>query len=77
MDRLGDVPRRPHDPRGWAMASSTNEREDITEDNSRAWRKTLDRTRWDRRQRGENYQPRHRSKQVDQSQTTAYDAWRL
>jgi hypothetical protein len=60
------------------MTGRSNEREDITEDSSRAWRKTLDRTRRERQQRGEHYQPRHRGEQADRElQTTGHDAWRL
>ena len=47
------------------MTNSNTEREDITEDSNRAWRKTLDRTRGQRQQRGEQYQPRHRRVQDD------------
>jgi hypothetical protein len=47
------------------MTSSKIEGEEISDANSRAWRKTLDRTRRERQQRGEQYQPRHRREQGD------------
>jgi hypothetical protein len=47
------------------MTSSNIEREDIDDASSRAWRKTLDRTRGERQQRGEQYQPQHRREQDD------------
>ena len=47
------------------MTSSNIEREDIAAASSRAWRKTLDRTRGERQQRGEQYQPRHRRENDD------------
>ena len=47
------------------MTSSNIDREDITAASSRAWRKTLDRTRGERQQRGEQYQPRHRREHDD------------
>jgi hypothetical protein len=42
------------------MTSGDNEREDVDDASSRAWRVTLDRTRTERQQRSEQYQPRHR-----------------
>ena len=42
------------------MTSSENEREDITEGGIETWRETVARNRLERRQRGSNYQPRHR-----------------
>jgi hypothetical protein len=57
------------------MTSSDNEREDIDDANSRAWRVTLDRTRTERQQRGEHYQPRHRRELGNgEPQETAPDA---
>ena len=54
-----------HDLPGGTMTSSNIEREDITAASSRAWRTTLDRTRGERQQRGEQYQPRHRREHDD------------
>ena len=51
--------------RGGTMTSSNIDREDIDDASSRAWRKTLDRTRGERQQRGEQYQPRHRREHDD------------
>ena len=42
------------------MTSSENEREDITEGGIETWRETVARNRLERRQRGSNYEPRHR-----------------
>ena len=53
------------------MTSSNIEREDITAASSRAWRKTLDRTRGERQQRGEQYQPRHRREHDDDDELQA------
>ena len=42
------------------MTNSENEREDITEGGIETWRETVARNRRERRQRGSNYEPRHR-----------------
>jgi hypothetical protein len=50
MDRSADAHTRPHDRAGErTMTSSDNEREDIDEASSRAWRVRLDRTHTERR----------------------------
>ena len=57
------------------MTSSDTEREDIADDSSNAWRVTLDRTRTERQQRGEQYQPRHRrDRDTGELQETVHDA---
>ena len=42
------------------MTSGEDERENITEGSIETWRETVARTRRERRQRGSNYEPRHR-----------------
>ena len=57
------------------MTSSDTEREDVADTSSRAWRETLDRTRAERLQRGERYQPRHRRERDNgEPQETVHDA---